>query len=193
MSPPRITAVLLASGRSERFGSANKLLAPLAGMPVVLHTLDAARSVAAGVVVVADDPDVSRIVLAGAPDVRVARPDGGSMGRSIAAGVGAADSADGWLIWPADMPLVRAETVRRIIEAFDPLHPVVPLRDGRQGHPVLFPQVFGDALRALQDDVGARRVLAGAQRIVRVEVDDPGIHADIDTAADLAAAEAALR
>jgi len=193
MSPPRITAVLLASGRSERFGASNKLLAPLAGVPVVLHALQAARSVVTGVVVVSADPDVSEVMPAGTADILVVRPGGLSMGRSIAAGIAAADSADGWLIWPADMPLVRADTVRRIIEAFDPLHPVVPVRFGRRGHPVLFPQVFGDALRALQDDVGARRVLTGAERIVRVEVDDPGIHADIDTAADLAAAEAALR
>lgn len=41
MTIPRTTAIIVAAGRSERFGVGDKVLLPLAGRPVLAHVLDA--------------------------------------------------------------------------------------------------------------------------------------------------------
>ena len=58
--------------------------------------------------------------------------------------------------------------------------------EGRPGHPVAFAAELLPALRALDGDRGARALLdAQRERVVEVPVADAGIHADIDTVADL--------
>jgi molybdenum cofactor cytidylyltransferase len=59
---------------------------------------------------------------------------------------------------------------------------------GRRGHPVGFAASCRDELLGLTGDAGARGVLQRhAAEVVAVEVDDPGILQDVDTAQDLEA------
>jgi molybdenum cofactor cytidylyltransferase len=87
------------------------------------------------------------------------------------------------------MPLVGAETIRRIVAEFAPAFGkeiCVPVRGGRRGHPVLFGRRFFPDLSTLTGDVGARALLdAFPTRIVEVIVEDEGIHTDFDTGEDL--------
>ena len=111
------------------------------------------------------------------------------MGRSIAAGVTAAASAPGWLILPGDMPLLRPSSIRAVAGQLlqDPV--VFAQYRGQRGHPVGFSAELFSELIALDGDAGAKRLLArfAAQG---VEVDDPGVLMDIDTATDLERARA---
>jgi len=192
MTSSGITAVVLAAGNSSRFGQGDKLIAPLSGIPIVRRSVEAAVRVGfPDFVVVTGLADVREALLG--LDVRFCAPPAGTMGASIAAGVSASPDAQGWLIWPADMPVIRSGSARRVVEAFDPAAPVVPVHDGRRGHPVLFPARFRQHLEALILDRGARDVLRAAAHVVEVEVDDPGIHVDVDTVEDLARAERLVR
>jgi molybdenum cofactor cytidylyltransferase len=183
----RPTVIVLASGRGERFlasgGTAHKLSALLGGRPVLEHTLAAVR----------DSGLPWHLEDAGHP----------GMGDSIAAAVRATADAAGWLILPADLPLVQPATLRRIAEALLPSSPqtslqwqaVQPVHAGARGHPVGFAASNGAALMALAGPLGAASVLRGLRAtnaVVEVEVDDPGVVTDIDTLADLARAEALL-
>jgi molybdenum cofactor cytidylyltransferase len=183
----RPTVIVLASGRGERFlasgGTAHKLSALLGGRPVLEHTLAAVR----------DSGLPWHLEDAGHP----------GMGDSIAAAVRATADAAGWLILPADLPLVQPATLRRIAEALSPSSPqtslqwqaVQPVHAGARGHPVGFAASNGAALMALAGPLGAASVLRGlraANAVGEVEVDDPGVVTDIDTLADLARAEALL-
>jgi molybdenum cofactor cytidylyltransferase len=107
------------------------------------------------------------------------------MGHSIAAGVGAAGDADGWLILPADMPLVRPATIVAVAEGLERYPVCYAQYRGIQGHPVGFGTELYSELVALSGDEGAKRIVAryAAQPI---EVDDPGVHIDVDTIEDLA-------
>ena len=100
---PLPVVIVLAAGRGERFlasgGATHKLQALLAGKAVIDHTLDAVKASGLACHVVAAD---------------ASRP---GMGDSIAAGVRATPLANGWLILPADLPLIRAETLRQIAVA----------------------------------------------------------------------------
>lgn len=164
--------IVLASGRGERFaasgGQVHKLKALLAGKPVLQHTLDAVR--ASGLPWHLED--------AGHP----------GMGDSIAAAVRNTADAPGWLILPGDLPLVQPATLREVALALT-RHPVVmPVFEGRRGHPVGFAAACGLALAGLKGNQGAAPVVAayGAMEII---VNDIGSVTDIDTLSDLAVAE----
>ncbi|MDP3170787.1 MAG: nucleotidyltransferase family protein [Polaromonas sp.] len=173
--------VVLAAGRGERFaasgGTTHKLAALLAGQSVLDHVLAAVRA-------------------SGLPHHLVhgdaSRP---GMGDSIAAGIRATPGAVGWLILPADLPLVRGDTLRAVAEALQQ-HPVaVPVYQGERGHPVGFSAACRDALLDLKGNQGAAPVLQAYQAInsvAFVAIDDIGIVTDIDTVEDLARAEQLL-
>jgi len=104
---------------------------------------------------------------------------------SLLVGIDYADTrrAAGILVVPVDMPLIRAETVRAALQAFDDAeHPILRATyRGRHGHPVIFGAAMFPALRRADPAVGARAVLRDDPARVRdLEVDDPGVVRDID-------------
>lgn len=170
------TVIVLASGRGERFlasgGLTHKLQAPLAGKPVLQHTLDAVR--ASGLPWHLED--------AGHP----------GMGDSIAAAVRATAQAAGWLILPADLALIQPETLRAVAQALATHPVVVPVFEGLRGHPVGFNAVCRGALKGLSGRKGAAAVVR-AYRAFELTVADRGSVMDIDTVDDLSAAQAFFR
>jgi molybdenum cofactor cytidylyltransferase len=168
--------LVLASGKGERFiasgGSGSKLQALLGGKPVLEHTLGAVR----------------------ASGLRWHLEDAGheGMGDCIAAAVRATRNADGWLVLPGDLPLIQPATLRAVAQAVARHEAVVPVYQGRRGHPVGFAAVCGPELLVLEGNRGAARVLS-ARGAMELIVDDVGAVTDIDTSADLVAAERLLR
>jgi molybdenum cofactor cytidylyltransferase len=104
------------------------------------------------------------------------------------AAVAAELDADGWVIALGDMPHVRPDTIRAVVEALEQGAPlVVPVFAGQRGHPVGFGRGFRDELVRLTGDAGARVVLMShASAVHQLEVDDPGVVQDMDTPADAA-------
>lgn len=196
MMKRRPAVVVLAAGRGSRFrGPGHKLeqsLAPCADT-LLARTLRHAIETRLPVVVVTTPalaPAVHRLVAA--RDVVTlresdaqGRPQPVGMGHSIVAGVSATGDADGWLILPADMPLVRPATILAVAEGLERFPVCYAQYRGMQGHPVGFGTELYSELMALHGDEGARRIVAryAAQPI---PVDDPGVHVDVDTAEDLA-------
>jgi len=121
--------------------------------------------------------------------VRIVRNEhpGGEMIDSVRAGLRATlPQAPAVLLCLADHPLVLPATIRTIIGERDsfPDRIVIPLHQGRRGHPTLFPrQLIGQVLSGttLRDVIQAN-----ADRIRLVEVDDVGIALDLDTQEDYA-------
>ncbi len=93
--------------------------------------------------------------------------------------------AEGFLFMPVDCPAVEPETVARLVDAFDHRDAatlfVIPRQNGRRGHPVcaaaaLIPEFLalpptGQASTVVHRHVPESRYL---------DVDDPGILADVD-------------
>jgi molybdenum cofactor cytidylyltransferase len=180
-----IAALLLAAGRSARFGG-DKLLAPLHGRPVLFWSAAAIATEVDTLYLVVPPGASARIsALEGIPSVVVehAGHDDG-MATSIGAGVAALPAdADAVVIALADQPLVSPVVVRRLCARWREggAAAVVPrYRDGR-GNPVLFGRATFRALTALAGDNGARTVLdALGDAVAEVPVDDT-IPADVDT------------
>ena len=169
--------IVLAAGRGERFaasgGTVHKLQALLAGKRVLDHVLNA-------------------IECSGLPHhVVYADTTRPGMGDSIAAGIKATPDAPGWLVLPADLPLIQSHTLRTI--ALAPACAVtVPLYQGQRGHPVRFAAECRTELLNLSGSKGAAQVIQrfdAINSVTCVNVDDVGVVTDIDTLEDLHCAE----
>ncbi len=194
----RPAVVVLAAGRGSRFrGTGHKLEQALAATPgadtLLTRTLRHAIATQLHVVVVTTPalaPAAHQwvaardVVTLPALDVE-GRPVPIGMGHSIVAGVSAAGDAAGWLILPADMPLVTPATITAVAEGLSRYPVCYAQYRGMQGHPVGFGTELFSELMGLQGDEGARRIVARypAQPI---PVDDAGVHVDVDTVEDLA-------
>ena len=172
--------LVLAAGRGERFaasgGTVHKLQALLAGKRVIDHVLDAVTASGLRYHVVAAD---------------ASRP---GMGDSIAAGVRATSGASAWLILPADLPLIQADTLRAIAFA-TPCAVTVPVYQGQHGHPVRFSQDCASELLNLKGNKGAAQLIRArdaTDAIAFLDVNDMGCVTDVDTLDDLARAETLL-
>ncbi len=102
----------------------------------------------------------------------------------------------GWLILPADLPLVKPASLLAVAQALiGPVRAAQPNYRGDRGHPVGFAAACGPQLAALSGNLGAASVLRAlreAHQVTEIEVDDIGIVTDIDTPEELARAEALL-
>lgn len=186
----RPTIVVLAAGRGSRFnGSSHKLEQPLGDASVLERTLGHAIETACPIVVVTTAalvPLASTLVarrdLVVLSDAEAQR----GVGHSIARGVGERPGSPGWLVLPADMPLIRAASILAVADALGEHAIAHSQYRGRRGHPVGFSAELFSELVALDGDEGARRIVARFPAHA-VDVDDPGILVDIDTQDDLAA------
>lgn len=190
--PFRAVAVVTAAGSAERFGG-RKLLATVDGEPLLDRTI---RSLLDGgvsqviVVVGRDDRaalerDVNAMNDARVWPVENPKPDRG-MFSSIQEGITEV-SGDVLLVLPGDMPYVRPETVRLVLDAWQLRGGIVsPRYRGKRGHPVALPLELRDEIRATPATATLHEVIRKHQEERSdIEVDDPGVLRDVDVPADL--------
>ena len=191
-----LPGVILAAGDSTRMGSPKALLLAPNGQPFVISI--AATFAAAGItdIIVVSGRDHDRIadVLSREPFdppprlVRNPDPARGQLS-SLLTAMDALEPTDppGLLVTLVDVPMLSADTVRRVIADWrETRAPIVrPAIGDRHGHPVIFDRrVFG-ALRAAPLDAGAKTVVRAFERELRnVPVSDEGCLVDVDTPRD---------
>ena len=193
MTREKVCIVMLAAGRSERFGAA-KLLAKYRGKPLLHHALSAAQGACPGKVCLVVGHNAHEVgdSAAGLAD-RVITNDryATGIGSSIACGVRACrEQSDAILIMLADQPLVSSSHLVELVNRWaGKQNEIIASRfSGISGPPVLFASALFDQLEDLRGDVGAREILHRSSSILRtVEFEDASI--DIDTPEDLEALE----
>lgn len=188
----KVGCIVLAAGRSTRMG-ANKLVAELAGKPVIAHAVDAivAAGFAAPVVVLGEQPDLVQAALEGRGVVFVTAHDHAEgMARSLAAGIEAVP--EDWtaaIICLGDMPMITAGLLRQLASMAGEGAIVVPRHDGHRGNPVLWGRDYFPRLAALSGDAGAKTLFAEyADRISHLDWDDDSVRIDVDRPEELAVA-----
>lgn len=191
MTTPTV-GILLAAGAGTRFGG-GKLLAPLHGKPLALHALAALQAAVDDVIAVArpGDDDLHAALRGAGARVVVCPQAADGMGFSLACAARQTPAGHNVLVALGDMPAIQPHTVRLLRAALDAGAGIVaPTYQGRRGHPVGFLAGFVPTLASLDADQGARALLRmNADQVQEVAVEDAGILADIDTPADLAAAQ----
>ena len=190
-----VVLVIVAAGAGRRLGGVAKALLPAEGETFLAAIAATAAGGGAGrAVVVIGPPHGERVAIEarrlGLELTHNPDPDRG-MSSSVAIGFAHAlerfGDAGAALLWPVDHARVAQVTVARLAAEAQADRVVIPTWRGRGGHPTAFgralwPQLAGCASLPR----GARSVLEQhADHVVRTEVDDPGVRADVDRAADL--------
>jgi molybdenum cofactor cytidylyltransferase len=178
MKPIQPTVIVLCAGRSERFkahgGQGNKLDALLGEVGVKHHVIRAAQLSGLDLCIV-EPKAVEHILNPGMSD-------------SIASGVSLSKLSNGWLILPADLPLIQSATIElmgRELAKYQELMnsdmvTVAPVFEGQRGHPVGFSSGFLSRLTQLSGDEGAKEILSEYPPVL-IQVQDPGCVLDVDT------------
>lgn len=200
-----IAAVLLAAGASRRFGCENKLLADIAGEPLVARVADVLLASSLGEVVVVTPADPTAIAAAlehqlsrDRSRLRLVSNADASRGiaSSIVTGIGALPTAaSGAMIVPADMPGLTVAACNTLISAFavsgyDGLVHAAT-RDHRQRNPVIWPRRLFGQLLALRGDTGGKPLIVAERaarpaKVIAVPFDAADLFLDVDVPADLA-------
>lgn len=160
----RLAAVLLAAGRSRRFGEENKLLAPVGGLPMAARAMERLAALDAGLrLAVVSCEEVA--ALARERGFSVAwneRPERG-MASSIALGVQAARDAgmDAVLLMAADQPKLSAASLRALLAGFERggCRAACLMDETHWGNPAVLDIAYAPELCALNGDRGAKAVL----------------------------------
>ena len=180
--------ILLAAGKSQRFGS-NKLLHPIDNIPMLFLTAQTLASALPGSTVVIN-PELKNITeqleQLGLHVVINEKAEQG-MGSSIACGVSANKDALGWLITLADMPYVKIETLSLLANKLkEGAGIIAPVFDQQRGHPVGFNSTYKNELMELNKDVGARYIIEKHQQQLEFLVtNDKGVIRDVDYPDDI--------
>jgi len=186
-----VDGVLLAAGLSSRAGTF-KMEAALAGKPLLAWSLEAMLRVCRRVIVVAgSQAERIRRLVQDRPGAEIAVNENFASGMLASVQTGAARvRAPRFFLLPGDMPLVRSEVYRKLLTCGADI--VVPACGGRRGHPVLISSslIPGILAEAADSNLGAFIQRHGSET---VEVNDPGILADLDELEDIKKLDALLR
>jgi molybdenum cofactor cytidylyltransferase len=182
-----IAAIVLAAGKSERMGRPKALLS-LHGRTFLENILEAISRASIGqtVVVVGHHRDeiASRVPAAGKVVFNADYEKG--MITSFQAGIRALPrEVSGALLFLVDHPVIDPDIIGSLTARCAPDRIIVPVFNGRRGHPVLFGSQILQEIVALSSDQGANIVVRkDSRRIVEVPVKSAGILVDVDTPED---------
>jgi molybdenum cofactor cytidylyltransferase len=191
----RLFALIPAAGHSRRMGRP-KLLLPFGDSTLIARLLAALDrdDIAERIVVLRRDDEQLRaaVEVAGASALQptVDPPD---MRASVECGLAeierrhAPAGRDGWILIPADHPLLVDSVLETLIAEWSrrDCEILVPTYRGRRGHPTIFRWNLVAAVRALPHDCGLNRLLDGrAADVCQIAIDHPSVVADIDTPED---------
>ncbi len=189
-----IPAIVLAAGQSSRMGRSKATLPLPGGRTFLTRVVETFQEAGVGDVIVVVGFERDAIVASFDASGLTARfvdnelYERGQLS-SIVAGISVADRPGvvGVLVTLVDVPLVRAETVRAIVERYRRTHaPIVrPVRGSSHGHPVLIDRMLFDEIRRADPAVGVKPIIrTHASPAGDVEIDDMGAFTDIDTPED---------
>jgi len=183
-----MAAIILAAGQSRRMARFKPLL-PLGESCAIERVVQTFRA--------ADIPDVLVVTGHRAREIQhrlaslavscVENADfRAGMFSSVVTGIAALPTAcEAFFVHPADIPLVRAHTIRRMAAAFEETLPAIlyPTFEGRRGHPTLISSALSAAIRNWNGDGGLRaclekreadsRELAAADEAILLDMDTP--------------------
>lgn len=151
---PVISAVILAAGQGTRMRSSlPKVLHPLSGRPLIRYALDAVVDLTANlpVVVIGHGADYVRATVGDTARFAVQQPQLGTAHAVMTTEQLLRDEADLLVVTTADMPLIRPETLKSLVEAQKDNHGPVTMLTGFASDP----HGFGRIVRAADGSVEA--------------------------------------
>ncbi len=170
-----LAAVILSGGASRRMGSPKALL-PYQGRPFLEHLLDVARHPKIGlrrVVLGADAEPIAKEVNLALDEIVINEQwEKGQLSSIHAALRSLPAQTDGIILLLIDHPLISSVLVAELIDGFYNTGKsiVLPVYDGRRGHPIIFSSALYQELMNAPLETGARSVVwahAGDVQVVQ--------------------------
>ena len=184
-----VAALILAAGKSSRFGT-DKRVAQLAdGMSMLGRTCEVYRGTPGRRVVVLDTIGIKNHALLDAipAEFELCESARSWQGQaySLADGLNHLGDVDAALVALGDMPFVTPETIGALLTTWQKRKPqrrivIRPNFQGSDGHPILFDGSLLNDLRARSVPGGGASLLQQADVVLRVPVTDRGCVLDID-------------
>ncbi len=190
-----VLKIVLAAGYSKRFGPNNKLLQELAGKKILEHTIE-------NLLKIFNPEEI--LVITGFENKKIElclekykiytsfnKNYNEGMGTSIAHALQKCKSyLDGVMIIPGDMPLIKPNDYKKIINSFEQQNKkkiICPLYKNIKGNPLILPKSIFNLLKNLKNDNGAKKHLVDKD-IFYVNAGYGTVY-DIDSINDLKKAE----
>jgi molybdenum cofactor cytidylyltransferase len=175
-----LAAIILSGGASRRMGSPKALLS-YQGRPFLEHLLDVAHHPKIGVrriVLGADaEPVAKEVDLAPGEIIINEEWEKGQLSSLQAALRSLPPHTDGVILLLIDHPLISSTLVGELIETFyNSRRPIVlPVYEGRRGHPVIFSSALYEELLSAPPETGARSVVwAHSAEVQIVQTNEEG-------------------
>jgi molybdenum cofactor cytidylyltransferase len=183
-APAEIVAVVLAAGRSIRFGG-DKLLQPWRGKPLAAHIASTVSALPVTYrIAICPAGEESRAAIFSREAFEIVANDdpAAGMGHSLALGARRAMALDAsaMLLCLADMPGVTRDHLQRLINAGATADAVVTEAAGTRTPPAIFSRTLLPQLAAFTGDKGARDLIRDAALVIA----SPEIVRDFDRPGD---------
>ena len=192
---PRLFAVVPAAGHSRRMGRP-KLLLPLGTKTVIellLEVLDHPGITETVVVVRPDDQELRTTIANSAATLLEPSNAPPEMRDSVELALSeirrrhAPSAGDGWLLVPADHPMLNSPVFDALIQRWNrgDCRILVPTFEHRRGHPTFFGWELADEVSAIPGDHGLNWLLQQhAAEVVEMPVDNRAVVFDLDSPGD---------
>ena len=195
-SNDKISIILLAAGRSERFSKGNKLLYKVKGEPLIRRIVKTALDSDADEVVVVTGYQSDELkcavkeLIGGKLKVVHNKNYEQGMSSSVKAGVKEVlNRSSAIMIHPADVSFISKRIIDRLIEEYKKKRPKIAVVSygGRAGHPIIFDRsLFNEILGITEQEMGLKSVVNNHRNeILYVNVDEREVLIDIDTLEDV--------
>lgn len=161
----KMAAILLASGKSRRFGE-NKLLWKYQGKPLFLYVAEIIAACSEELLqkkmIVSCYSEVLEYHLVKEKFQRIENKEADKgISRSIFYGITCADDVDAYLFCVCDQPHLKKETIEGFITAYQKSGKGIGCLSykGRKGNPVIFSRKYEKELLKLEGDIGGKRIM----------------------------------
>ena len=183
-----IAAIILAAGKSTRFGTCKQLL-KWNDKTLIEHVIkNVKQSKVDGVIVVLGFmAEVISKKVTNCMIVINSNYDEGMSG-SLKAGLRTLEpNIEASIFVLGDQPLITAQIINSLILKYQSNRAkiVIPVHHGKRGNPVLIDRILFQEIEKLDGDMGAREIIANNEQFIdEVIIDTPDIFRDIDTEED---------
>lgn len=181
--PKKISAIIMGSGKSERFNG-NKLLSKIDGVSMIEIILKKLSSIPfKNIFVTYKDKEVFDICKK--YNVIPLENKNYFLGQSESIKLGVSKIKDeNMMFFTGDMPFLKEETIIKLILEFNN-EIVIPMVNNKKFSPVIFPQRYKEDLMKLFGDIGGKELIKKEKKLKLIEFDDEKEFIDIDTREEL--------